>query len=268
MLRYGYHRRKKRGISTVLGILFMVGILFTSVIPLFIYVNEVNNYYDRTVVDLKIADQERSVEDLIVSAYGNESTIDVFLINRSPMTLNITRIWVMRADLLDTLIFNSTNLSSLPLQIRPSAQQTIESIDITDIITGNHDLDYFNIEVATERGNKYPSQTNSLHRLTTGEWETGTMEFQIQVIVLSDMGNDRYLIEVEGIYNTTHYDFIDSATVQGQFFTVFTVPLAGTYNLTVTNIHGINPHHVGNSTIVLNFMHNKAIRQFDDRGKP
>ena len=268
MIRYLSRRRTKRGVSTVLGILLMVGILFTSVIPLFMYVNEVNNYYDRTVVDLKIADQERSMEELTIYAYGNEDdlTIDVSFINRGSVAANITRIWVMRGDLNDTLIFNSTNLSSLPLLIRPSAQKTIGDLNLAKIITNQTKLDYFNIEVATERGNKFSSQTNSLHKLETGEWETGTMEFQIQVIVLSDMGNDRYLIEVEGIYNTTHYNFVDSSTVQGQFFTVFTVPVAGTFNLTVSNIKGMNPRHVGNSTIVLTWIHPKAIRQFDDRG--
>jgi len=246
----------------------MVGVLFTSIIPLFMYVNEVNNYYDRTVVDLKIADQERSREDLTVYAYGNndESTIDVSFINRGSVAANITRIWVMRGDLQDTLIFNSTNLSSLSLLLRPSAQETIGDLNIAEIITNQSDLDFFNIKVATERGNQFSSQTNSLHKLITGEWETGTMEFQIQVIVLSDQGNDRYLIEVEGIYNTSHYNFIDSSTVQGQFFTVFTVPASGTYNLTVSNIRGQTPKHVGNSTIVLTWIHPKAIRQFDDRG--
>ncbi len=52
-------RRKKRGVASVLGILIMVGILMTSILPTFIYVNEVNNYYDRAVVELKIVDEDR-----------------------------------------------------------------------------------------------------------------------------------------------------------------------------------------------------------------
>ena len=272
MHRYLYrHRRTKRGISTVLGILLMVGILFTSVIPLFLYVNEVNNYYDRTVVDLKIADQERSMEDLVVFAYGLDGSekIDVSLINRGPVSVNVTRIWVVRRDLQDMLIFNSTNLGEyLPLHLSPSAQSTIQNVTLASIITNNINLDYFNIEVATERGNKFSSQTNWLHFIwTTLTWETGTMEFQIHVIVLSTQGNDRYKIEIEGIYNTTHYDFIDSSIVQGQFFTVFTLPMTGTYNLTVTNIKATD-YHVGNSTIVLTWIHPTAVRQFDDRHSP
>lgn len=269
MIRYVYRRRAKRGVSTVLGILLMVGILCTSIIPLFMYVNEVNNYYDRTVVDLKIADQERSMEDLTVYAYGhNDTAIVVFLANRSPLSVNITRIWVMRWNLNRTSIFNSTIDSRLPLQIRASGQDSID-LNIEDIIDViNENLNSFNIEVATERGNKFSSQTNSLHRIVEGEeyrWETGAFEFQISVIVLSDQGNDRYFIEIEGIYNTTHYDFVDSSTVQGQFFSIFTVPMPGIYNVTVTNIKG-PPSHVGNSTVALTGIHPTAVRQFDDRG--
>ena len=43
MARYRFRRRKKRGVASVLGILLMVGILITSILPTFIYVNEVNN---------------------------------------------------------------------------------------------------------------------------------------------------------------------------------------------------------------------------------
>ena len=266
MIGYVFRRRTKRGISTILGILFMVGILITSIIPLFMYVNEVNNYYDITVVDMKIADQDRSMEDLTVYAYGyNDTAIVVFLVNRSPLSVNITRIWVMRWNLNRTSIFNSTIDSRLPIHIRASGQVSID-LNIEDIIAIKDNLNSFNIEVATERGNKFSSQTNSLRRIVEGEeyrWETGAFKFQISVIVLSDQGNDRYFIEIEGIYNTTHYDFVDSSTVQGQFFSIFTLPMPGTYNVTVSNIKG-PPYHVGNSTVALSGIHPTAVRQFDD----
>ena len=157
MIPFSFLRKKNKGISTVLGILFMVGILLTAVIPLFIYVNEVNNYYDITTIDMKIVDDKRSMEDLDVFAFGHNQTstaIDVFLVNRAPFSLNITRIWVIRTDLQKTLIFNSTNVVSLPLQLRASTQATIENLNLVTILE-NETIDYFNIEVATERGKKY-----------------------------------------------------------------------------------------------------------------
>jgi len=261
---YGYRRRKKRGVATMLGVLIMVGVLITSILPMFMYVNEVNNYYDRTVVNMKIADDERSMENLEVHAYGHNSTsIDIFIVNRSPLKANITRFWVIRTDLQYTWIFDSTNLPPLPVQLGASAQTTFEGLDLTDILN-NNTLKSFNIEATTERGNRFSSLTNPL-TYSDGQWQTGTLEFNVQVLVLSTQGQDRYLIEVNGLYNTTHYDWVDSAMVQGQFLTVFNVPEAGTYNVTVSNIKGQTPYFVGNKTVGLNWIYPTAFCQFDDR---
>ena len=82
--------------------------------------------------------------------------------------------------------------------------------------------------------------------------------------MLSDQGQDRYLIEIHGL-NGTHYDWVDSATIQGQFFCIFSVPQVGKYNVTVTNIKG-NEYQVGNETLILTWIYPNAFVQFDDRG--
>ena len=231
MIRRVSRRRKKRGISTVLGILFMVGILFTSVIPLFMYVNEVNNYYDRTVVDLKIEDQERSMEDLAVYAYGhNESStdIDVFLHNTGSISLNVTRIWVMEHYLNKTLIFNVTK------QLTPG-QENVTRLDIGEIIDPeNEEYNYFIIEVTTTRGNKFASQTNMLHRTTAG-WQTWTQDYQIQILIIRpSWGVGAYAIEITNSTEETghYYNLIFTEKIHGSYFTVVTLPRPGSYNVT------------------------------------
>ena len=257
-MKISRYRRKKRGVASVLGILIMLGILLTSILPTFIYVNEVNNYYDRTVVDLKIADEDRDYEDLKVHAYGhNETTVDLLIINRSPLATNITRIWVMNNTLKDAWIFDSTNYPDLPLYISASEQTSLK-MDFTGI---NAEGSSYNIEVATVRGNKFSSATNPL-TYTSGDWQTGSMEFNIQVIVQSSQGNDRYLIQIFGPEN--HFDFIDSATVQEQFFTVFSVPQAGQYDVTVQNIKGGSYLIPTNQTATLSWIYPTAFCQFDD----
>tara|TARA_Y100000310_G_C20253183_1_gene610088 strand:+ start:201 stop:470 length:270 start_codon:yes stop_codon:yes gene_type:complete len=89
------------------------------------------------------------------------------------------------------------------------------------------------------------------------------MEFNIQVIVQSSQGNDRYIIRIFGPEG--HFDFIDSATVQGQFFSVFSVPQAGMYNTTVESIRGSNYYVLPNQTVVLSWIYPTAFLQFDDR---
>ena len=261
-MRLRSYRRKKRGVASVLGILIMVGILITSILPTFIYVNEVNNYYDRTVVDLKIADDERSKENLEIHAYGyNETWINVFIINRSPLAVNITRIWVMEPSLQNYTLFNSTNLpADLPYQMSSSEQVTF-ALDFSEIITFNG----FMIEVTTERGNKFSSITNPLtYDSGSNTWQTGTMEFHIQVIINSGPGNDRFKIEIRGL-NETHYDWIDSGNnVQGQFFSVFNVPLTGYYNVTASEKTGQDWFQIGNETVVLTWIYPNAFCQFID----
>ena len=256
-------RKRKRGVASVIGILLMVGILITSILPTFLYVNEVNNYYDRTVVDLKITDNERSLENLEVYAYGhNETSVDVFIVNRAPLASNISRIWVLNNTLQDAWIFNSTNRPDLPLYLG-AAEQTTLRLDFTNI--KEEGCSYI-IEVTTDRGNKFSSNTNPL-TFSGGEWQTGSMEFNVQIIIRSSQGNDRYLIQIYGPEN--HYDFVDSATVQGQFFSVFSVPQAGQYNVTVQNIKGGGSYFVyTNQTVVLSWVYPTAFCQFDDTLPP
>ena len=257
MTKYRY-RKKKRGVASVLGILLMVGILITSILPTFIYVNEVNNYYDRTVVVMKIEDNDRSMENLEVYAYGhNETSVDVFIVNRSPLATNISRIWVLKNTLQDAWIFNSTNRPDLPLFLGASEQITLR-LDFTDI---NEPGNSYNIEVTTERGNKFSSTTNPLTYTQDEQWQTGTTEFQIQVIIQSNQGQDRYLIQIFG--PESHYDFVDSTTVQGMFFSIFSVPQAGQYNITVHNIKS-GSYLVGNMTRILTWIYPSTYCQFDD----
>jgi len=253
-MRLRSYRRKKRGVASVLGILIMVGILMTSILPTFIYVNEVNNYYDRTVVDLKIADNERNLENLEVYAYGyTDYEVDVFIINRAPLATNIIRIWVINSTLQDAWIFNITN-DDLYLG---AANQTTLRLNFTGISVENQK---YIIEVITDRGNKFSSNTNPL-TLTQEGWQTGTSEFKIQVLILSSQGSDDYRIDIQGLDG--YSDNIDVSGVQGQFFYIFDVPQAGEYNITVQDTK--HSEQVGNVTTVdLTYLRPTAFTYFDD----
>jgi len=241
MIQSASRKKERRGISTVLGVLLMVGILFTTIIPLFIYVNSVNNYYDTTVVNMGIADQERSMEDLIVYAFARDDSYDinVLLVNEGSISVNITRVWVMSMDLQRINIFTSENVSAalnahdLPLQLNPSDQAEIENLTLT-IILNDPDKDLFNIEITTARGNVFPSDTNPLS-YQGGEWGTGTNWPWLEIIVRSDEGQDDFIIEV--VADTYDYnDTISSYHVLGDYFTIIPVLKTGVYNVTVTKV--------------------------------
>lgn len=226
--------KRRRGVATSLGILIMVGILITSIIPMFLYVNEVNNYYDKTVVEMKIADDERSREDIEVYAYGfNESAISVWLRNKGAVSVNITHIRVMRADLQKVIIFNSTNRpDNFTLQLSASTQVTIKGLDLTPVLEDGKNK--FNVYVATDRGNLFASETNTLSQSENG-WETSTMEFLINAMVHSSSTKTFLLTAWNAtdhpkIY-ITEKELIVSALSTS--YTIINVPGPGPYNVTI-----------------------------------
>jgi hypothetical protein len=242
MIQSASRKKAKRGISTVLGVLLMVGILFTTIIPLFIYVNSVDNYYDTTVVNMGIADHERDMEDLTVYAFGRDESYDlsVLLINEGSIAVNITRIWVMSMDLQRTNIFTSLNVSAalnghdLPLQLNPSDKATIENLTLTIIVDDpdQPELDVFNIEVTTARGNVFASSTNPLN-YQGGIWGTGTNWPWLEVIVRSDQDQDDFKVDVVATTNN-FTKTIESEHVLGDYFVIIPVFKTGSYNVTAT----------------------------------
>ena len=244
MIHSASRKKAKRGISTVLGVLLMVGILFTTIIPLFIYVNSVDNYYDTTVVNMGIADHERDMEDVTFYAFGRDESHDLYLllINDGSITVNITHIWVMSMDLQRVNIFTSQNVSAalnghdLPLQLNPSDTATIENLTLTIIVDDpdHPELDVFNVEVTTARGNVFPSMNNPLN-YQGGIWGTGLNWPWLEVIIRSDEGQDDF--EVEVVSDTANFsDIIHSYHVLGDYFTIIPVLKVGAYNVTATKV--------------------------------
>ena len=252
---------RKKGISPVLGVLLMVGILLTTIIPTYLYVNQVDNFYDRAVVDMKIADQERSMEDVEAYAFGHTETseaIDLFLINRGPVTVCIARIWAMRTDLNKTLIFTSENESSpLPLQLIASNQMTLESLVIT-ILEHDPDVDYFNIYVTTTRGNTFSASTNPIQY--DGGWKSRSTPPWIEVLIRSNQEGDDYQIDAvsEGGSNYT----IEAKNVHGDLFTIIPVIDFGVYNVTAWNTR--HEYKVGSVFVNLERGNPVALAYFND----
>ena len=104
-------RRSRSGLATVLGTLIFVGILFTCVIPLFLYVNTVNSYYEKAVAEMRQFDQRHEMEDLEVYAYPNDGNteLNVYIRNRCALDVRVIRLWV------NNTFYDDTDLSDLPL---------------------------------------------------------------------------------------------------------------------------------------------------------
>ncbi len=260
MIQFAYHKKARRGISTVLGMLLMVVIIFTTIIPLFIYANSVDNRYDTTVVNMSLIDQERDMEDLTVYAFGRDESynLNVLIINEGSISVNIIRVWVMSMDLQRINVFTSENVSTalnahdFPLQINPSDEAEIENLTLT-IILENPDKDLFNVKVTTARGNVFESNTNPLS-YQGGDWGTGTNWPWLEIIVRSDEGQDDFRVDIVSTPNN-FTDTISSEHVLGDYFLILPVLKNGAFNVSVTRVtQKSNP-------VVLYSAHGNAIEE-------
>jgi len=177
-------RRSKRGISTVLGAIIFVGILITSVFPTYLYVNEVNSYYNKVTADLSRTDQERARELIEVYTYPvffDNSTVkmNIYIRNRSTSSINIIRIWI-----------NNTipSIGGMPLAVAGTSDLTIEHINIPSD-------GYFDVWVVTDKGNIFASMTNTI-QIENGSWSGGNPPYMVNIVINKKSGNRSYTINV------------------------------------------------------------------------
>jgi hypothetical protein len=246
--------RKKRGVSPAIGVLLMVGILLTAIMPLFVSVRAINNTYDTTTEMMELADRERDLESIKIIAYGNSessNSIDLFIINEGSITVDIERIWVMRTDLQKELIFNSTNHPLLPLQIQISSQASIEDLDLTPILE-KEDKDYFNMFVISRRGKKYKTESNTFH-LADDDWEWSDERYTIRVMLQSSWGQNDYKIEAIGVDDRTSgfESEVELENQHGYSITVFQPPINGVYNVTLWRKQSGDFVYIDTTTAVL-----------------
>ena len=209
--------------ATVLGMLFFVGILFTCIIPLFIYVNKLNSYYYRAMTETREFDLDRGRESIDVYAYPLSdpiNEINVYIKNRSPFSVDVVRVW-------------TNNYSHVRWQKIPAMDDCIiESIQVELTETKP-----FYIKVSTARGNSFSSFTNPLYYKSDGEgsW-SGGMGFTIQIVIETPPPqNQRFFhISVTDYGDFTYESDVVKKSRESSCFTAVAVPLQGTYHVTVT----------------------------------
>jgi archaellum component FlaF (FlaF/FlaG flagellin family) len=89
--------RRRRGISTILGTLIFIGVLFTAVIPMFLVMKQADNIYIQNVHEMEISDQDRAREAIEANVYPddiNSNDIYVEVTNTGVVPVDIVRVWV------------------------------------------------------------------------------------------------------------------------------------------------------------------------------
>jgi len=198
--------RDRRGISTILGVIIFVGLLFSSVLPMYLVMREADTIYDKGIFELSRLDDERDREKLLVYAYPAslnpyENRLKIRVMDRCELDIKILRVWIK-----DDYIVQNTMVSSM--MEKDLGTFTVVLINNT----------YYSVKLTTERGNVFTSMTGSLYFLN-GQWITP--EASVCINVMNDQGQYRITVENATIGftktwesdGTIHYDFIKTVEV-------------------------------------------------------
>jgi len=210
--------------STILGMLIFMGVLFTCVLPFFLYINEVNSLYDQTVIEMKQRDQERALENIEVYAYPLNDTnnqISLYIKNQCPLTVEIVRIWV------------NDEFYSYTIQIPGMSWNITSPINVTLPKNGSSS---FYVKITTARGNGFSSRTNPLSYTAESGWSGGG-ELSINVVITRDYnGRVTYNINVTKV-SDGEIVCDDDVTFIGNtrsYFKKVVIEMPSIYNVRVT----------------------------------
>lgn len=196
---------QKRGLATILGMLVTVGIFISAIIPLFLFVNNVNSYYNDKIEDMAFQDQLRAAEDLDVYAYPigeNFTEMNVQVKNMGTTPVKVERIWISEINLQTSQFWNETHIPTLQDSIPPATQITFQNLSLA---TFYNDEMLLSVKLTTERGSTFASRTNPIW-ISEGGW-TGdySYPYNIQFVLQSPKGQGTWKIEgeIHVWYNTS-----------------------------------------------------------------
>jgi len=216
--------RSKSAMSTVLGMLIFIGVLFTCVMPFFLYINQVNSIYDQTVVEMKRQDQDRTLENVEVYAYPLNETgnqIRLYIKNQCPLTVEIVRIWI------------NNQFYSYNVQIPGMSWNITDPLNIT---LPESNSSFYYVKITTARGNCFSSRTNPLS-YTAGSGWSGGGELSINIVISRDYrGSVTYHIRVTKVSDGSII-FDDDVTLVGttpSYFKKIGIEVPNVYNVEIT----------------------------------
>jgi len=195
----------KRGLATVLGMLVTVGIFISAVIPLFLYVNNVNSYYNENIEEMTFQDQLKASEELDVFAYPvgeNFTMMNVQVKNIGTTPVKVARIWISEITIQTSQFWNETHVPALQYQIPPATQITFYNLSLAAFYS---DEMLLSVKLTTERGSTFASRTNPIW-ISEGGWAGDySYPYNIQFVFESPKGQGTWKIEGE---ITVQYDRI------------------------------------------------------------
>jgi len=155
--------KTRRGVSTILGVLIFIGIMFTAVIPMQLVMHQADVVFEQKKLERSRADDERGMELLLVYPVPSqiEPELNITLINVGEVPSSIIRVWV------NNTVYDVSGVVSAfgSLEIGPFPAPTVEGA-------------VYEVKVVTSRGNVFCSEIGALI-YSGGKWLSETLGFNL-----------------------------------------------------------------------------------------
>ena len=211
--------------SSILGTLIFVGILFTAVIPMYLTMNQADIIFEQEKHEIARFDEDKEREEVSFYVYPDTSDDLVVVVqNDSPMAAKVVHVWIN-----NTIHDTSTELDPMEggVEIGPFDVPLIEGST-------------YNIRITTERGNVFDSSSGDLE-YSSGYW---VVETKLINVVISSGG----VVFKVYLYMWEDSDWVEKDYAQvwkigGSAFKPFDVTLWGNGEYRVVVKRGSNVIH-------------------------
>ena len=216
-MRHTMCRKKRPGVSTILGTLIFVGIIFSAYVPMTLVMKQADNIYERKIHEAKISDADKGAEDVWVYAYGEAGSTEltVYVSNRGANEITIVRVW--RND-------DSTEVSET---IAPKSSAELGPYDVAGAESP------LKVKVTTEKGNIFECNLGSVLFDGVNGWYTPS--FAVSVVIMNDWGQYEIIVKDSALPTPNEVGYYKSSgNEQDQITKTFLVSnIPGEYDVEV-----------------------------------
>lgn len=145
---------RRKGVSSILGTLVFIGIMFSAVIPMFMTMRKADIYYEQEKMYAAQLDEQRTLETVEVFISPTDTDFTLTLVNTGEVPVRVVRVWENEnPTVIDQLLPSQGDAELAPIPFTNPPQEN----------------DNFEIRVTTERGNSFLNE-NGVLTYGSGEW--------------------------------------------------------------------------------------------------
>jgi len=202
-------------VSTILGTLIFIGILFTSVIPMMLVMKQADTIYEQRKLEGSRLDEEKAREDMNVYVYptggGADDNLTLLVESRCEMSVEVVRIWI------NNTIHNTSKVVS-----------SMSELELGSFDVAPKNGSSFEFRVTTARGNVFEAEAGAITHDVFG-W---VVENKMINVLVSAPGVV-FKVYVTGPNN--YSDYAQVWKIGGSAFKSFDITLSGNgiYNVVV-----------------------------------